>query len=63
MAQAQAWLRGMDARENVRVIEVDGRAWSDSLFVNTTHINYAGALRFTAMVRDSIFGTADPQAP
>lgn len=56
MPEAQAWLSGMDARPNVRVIEVDGRAWGDSLFVNTTHINYMGAVKFTGMLRDSIFG-------
>lgn len=58
MDEARAWLRGVDALPNVRVIEVDGRDWPDDLFVNTTHINYAGAVQFSTMLRDSIFGAA-----
>ncbi len=56
MAEAQVWLDKMDERPNVEVVQVDGRTWPDSLFVNTTHINLKGARRFTPEVRKAVFG-------
>ena len=56
MKQAQTWLDTMDKRPNVDVVQVNGREWPDSLFVNTTHINLNGARKFTPLVRKAIFG-------
>lgn len=56
MPEAQDWLQKINRRANVEVIQVDGRDWPDSLFVNTTHINLAGAKRFTPIVRKAVFG-------
>lgn len=63
MDEAQAWLREVDQRPNVDVVQVDGRSYPDSLFVNTTHINLEGAIRFTKEVRKAIFGDQKGESP
>lgn len=63
MEQAQAWLDEVDRRPNVDVVQVDGRNYPDSLFVNTTHINLLGAKRFSKEVRLAIFGDQKGESP
>lgn len=51
---AQAFLNQVDALPNAEVLDFSRVDYPDSLFVNTTHINYAGARRFNRALRDSL---------
>jgi hypothetical protein len=51
---ARAFLNELRTLNNVRVFDFSGVIYPDSLFINTTHLNYNGALRFTKEFRDSL---------
>jgi len=51
LVTAKAFLHELDQLPQVKVIEINGATWPDSLFANTTHINLAGALRFNRELR------------
>lgn len=53
---AEALLCEFDALPNAIVVNEDGRTYPDSLFTNTSHINFDGAARFTKVVRKVMFG-------
>lgn len=52
--EAQAYLKSLDNLENVKVIDFSHVNYPDSLFMNTTHVNYAGAIRVTQQLKDSL---------
>lgn len=60
---AHKFLADIDTIPNVQVINIDGRDYPDELFVNTSHINYEGAKRFTKEVRTAIFGNNPGESP
>jgi hypothetical protein len=45
------------------VLEFSGRGWPDSLFVNTTHINLPGSIRFSREVRQALQGDSTRFVP
>jgi hypothetical protein len=51
---AKKFLDELRALPNVRVFDFSGIIYPDSLFINTTHLNYKGALRFTKEFKDSL---------
>ena len=51
---AKAFLDELRSLSNVRVFDFSGVKYPDSLFINTTHLNYNGALRFTNEFKDSL---------
>jgi hypothetical protein len=53
---AKAFLNELKALKNVRLFDFSGVIYPDSLFINTTHLNYNGARRFTKEFKDSLSG-------
>lgn len=51
---AKAFLNELKSLSNVRVFDFSGVIYPDSLFINTTHLNYNGAMRFTKEFKDSL---------
>lgn len=51
---AKAFMNELRALPNARVFDFSGVIYPDSLFINTTHLNYNGAVRFTKEFRDSL---------
>lgn len=51
---AQAFLDQLDALPNAEVLDFSRVNYPDSFYVNTTHINYAGAQVFNRALRDSL---------
>ncbi len=51
---AKAFVNELRAIPNVRVFDFSGVSYPDSLFINTTHLNYNGAVKFTKQFRDSL---------
>ncbi|HWY10413.1 MAG TPA: hypothetical protein VN026_03755 [Bacteroidia bacterium] len=51
---AKAFLNELKTLSNVRVFDFSGIRYPDSLFINTTHLNFAGATRFTKEFKDSL---------
>ena len=56
MDEAKALLRELDSIPNALVVDEDGRDYPDSLFTNTSHLNYYGAIRYTKVIRKAMFG-------
>jgi hypothetical protein len=52
--EAQAFLISLRAMKNVKVFDFSKMPLSDSLFFNTSHLNYKGAVVFSRQVRDSL---------
>jgi hypothetical protein len=48
------FLDRLRAIKNVKVFNFAKEAYPDSLFANTTHLNYAGAIRFNKALKDSL---------
>jgi hypothetical protein len=61
--EAQKALARLDSIPNCIVIRIEGRDWPDGEFLNTTHVSYSGAGKFSRMLRDSlqIRGLIPPQ--
>jgi hypothetical protein len=53
-ATAQAFLNQLDDLPNAEVLDFSRVNYPDSLYVNTTHINYLGAQVFNKSLRDSL---------
>ncbi len=51
---AKAFVNELRALANVRVFDFSSVIYPDSLFINTTHLNYNGAVRFTKEFKDSL---------
>lgn len=51
---AKAFVNELRALPNVRVFDFSSVIYPDSLFINTTHLNYNGAVRFTKQFKDSL---------
>lgn len=51
---AKAFVNELRALPNVKVFDFSGVIYPDSLFINTTHLNYNGAVRFTKEFKDSL---------
>ncbi len=51
---AAQFLDSLKSYRNVRVLDFSKMELADSLFLNTTHINFKGALRFNRQLRDSL---------
>jgi hypothetical protein len=51
---AKAFVNELRALPNARVFDFSSVIYPDSLFMNTTHLNYDGAVRFTKEFRDSL---------
>ncbi len=51
---AKAFLNELRALSNVKVFDFSSVIYPDSLFINTTHLNYNGAVRFTKEFKDSL---------
>lgn len=51
---ARAFLTQLDALPNAEVLDFSHVDYPDSFYVNTTHINYAGAKVFNRALRDSL---------
>ncbi len=51
---AKAFVDELRALQNVRVFDFSSVIYPDSLFINTTHLNYNGAVRFTKEFKDSL---------
>lgn len=59
--KADALLARLDAEPNVQVIQWDTQAWPDEYFLNTTHVNMAGAIHTSRLLRDQL--SAAPAIP
>ncbi len=55
-AAVQHYLHRMDALPNVQVIDLSAMPLPDSCFQNTTHVNWAGAVRFSKELRTRLNG-------
>lgn len=51
---AKAFVNELRALSNARVFDFSSVVYPDSLFINTTHLNYKGAVRFTKEFKDSL---------
>jgi hypothetical protein len=51
---AKAFINELRNLKNVKVFDFSNVIYPDSLFINTTHLNYNGAVRFTKEFRDSL---------
>ena len=51
---AKVLVNELRALSNARVFDFSGVIYPDSLFINTTHLNYNGAVRFTKEFKDSL---------
>jgi hypothetical protein len=51
---AKAFVNELRALQNVRVFDFSNVIYPDSLFINTTHLNYNGAVKFTKEFKDSL---------
>lgn len=51
---AKAFVSELRALQNARVFDFSSVIYPDSLFINTTHLNYNGAVRFTKEFKDSL---------
>lgn len=51
---AKVFLDELRSMSNVRVFDFSNVIYPDSLFINTTHLNYNGAVRFTKEFKDSL---------
>lgn len=54
LSELHVFVDKMNALPNVRVIDFSRVDYPDSLYMNTTHLNYRGALRFSAELKDSL---------
>jgi hypothetical protein len=54
LPEADFFLQKLREEKNVRVFDFSREVYADSLFINTTHVNYSGALRFNKDLKDSI---------
>jgi len=54
LPQAQEFLDNLRKIKNVRVFDFSREIYADSLFLNTSHLNYYGAIRFSKELKDSI---------
>lgn len=54
--EAHATLDMLDSIPNAMVVNEDGCDYPDSLFVNTSHLNFYGAVRYTNRLRKIMFG-------
>lgn len=54
MPTAHKFLAELDALSNVRVFDFSSEIYPDSMFLNTSHINYKGALIFNKKLKDSL---------
>lgn len=52
--EAISFINKMDSFPNVKVFNFAKFPLNDSLFINTTHLNYKGALKFNAILKDSL---------
>ncbi|MEL7401329.1 MAG: hypothetical protein AAFN68_12270, partial [Pseudomonadota bacterium] len=60
--QADSVLAVLDNIPNAMVVR-DEREYPDSLFVNTSHLNFYGAVRYTKMLRQVMFGDQEGDWP
>ncbi|MEL6674543.1 MAG: hypothetical protein AAFR61_20200 [Bacteroidota bacterium] len=60
LAQAQAYLAQMQARPHVQVLDFSQEVYADSLFTNTTHLNYEGAIKFTEALKKEMHAISNP---
>jgi hypothetical protein len=51
---AKAAIMNLRQFKNVRVFDFSQEDYADSLYINTTHLNYAGAKRFNKELKDSL---------
>jgi hypothetical protein len=54
LPEAKRFLARLNAIENVKVFDFSHDVYADNLFMNTTHINYDGALVFNKILKDSL---------
>ena len=52
--EAETYLSDLKKMSNIAVYNFSKVNYPDSLFVNTTHLNYQGAVRFNAQLKDSL---------
>ncbi len=52
--EMKAFLARWDAKPNVKVYDFSKLALADSLLLNTSHVNYLGAIQFSNTLRDSL---------
>ena len=52
--EAQTFINELRSLHNVRVFDFSNVIYPDSLFINTTHLNYNGAVRFSKELKDSL---------
>jgi len=52
--EAENFLKQLRKIKNVRVFNFSKEIYPDSLFLNTTHVNYLGAFRFNKDLKDSL---------
>lgn len=53
-ADAKEFINDLRALPNVKVFDFSSVVYPDSLFINTTHLNYNGAVKFTKAFKDSL---------
>jgi hypothetical protein len=49
-----AYLKSLQENKNVDVLDMSKMPYPDSLYINTTHLNYTGAKVFSSQLRDSL---------
>ena len=54
IGEARGFLASLSAMKNVKVFDFSHMNLPDSMFLNTTHINYKGAMVFNHQLRDSL---------
>lgn len=52
--EMKKFLADWDARENVKVYDFSNTEMPDSMLVNTSHVNYLGAIKFSEILKDSL---------
>lgn len=56
--RANNWLRGLNTRTNATVIDLRDQIEADSLYMNTTHVNYEGAVLFSKQLKELLTNEA-----
>jgi len=59
--EAMAFLRDFDRLPNVKVFDFSKLPFKDELFLNTSHLNFAGAKVFNKILRDSLAPYTGPR--
>lgn len=52
--EMKKFLADWDAKENVKVYDFSNTQMPDSMLVNTSHVNYLGAIKFSEILKDSL---------